>query len=72
MTRKIAKTLEEAAQYQFEDALAISILKNKAVEDTKEHREIKRELYKVKDDVKGEFTICFEIPKKAKVNKYAK
>ncbi|RTZ68902.1 MAG: 16S rRNA (cytidine(1402)-2'-O)-methyltransferase [Tenericutes bacterium] len=27
---------------------------------------------KVKDEVKGEFTICFEIPKKAKVNKYAK
>jgi len=25
---------------------------------------------KLKDEIKGEFTICFEIPKKAKVNKY--
>lgn len=52
MTRKIAKTLEEAAQFQFEDAISISILKNKALESDKEHVYIKEELSNMKGDIR--------------------
>ena len=52
MARKIAKTIEEIAQYQFEDSLTISSLMNKLEDDSRSHNLIQKELEDLKDNVR--------------------